>query len=207
MIIYLVRHGKDDDNYRGGWSNRGLIQEGIDQSKKLAEYLYANKDNYSINTLISSDLTRTVETANEISSKLNMPVNLDKEWRETNNGLLSGMLNTEALEKYPNLFFNTLKMDEPYPDGESPIEFYYRIKNAYTKLCEDIITGKIGPNVMLVTHSGVINIVYHIINGLEWTNKSPKLCNISNTSIHTIEYTLQKWKIINSNNIDHLNNM
>lgn len=29
MIIYLVRHGKDDDNYRSGWSNLGLVEEGI----------------------------------------------------------------------------------------------------------------------------------------------------------------------------------
>lgn len=28
MIIYLVRHGKDDDNYRSGWSDLGLVEEG-----------------------------------------------------------------------------------------------------------------------------------------------------------------------------------
>lgn len=64
MIIYLVRHGKDYEEYRGRWSNLGLIEEGINQSKKLAEHLYNNKDKYNINTLISSDLKRTVETVN-----------------------------------------------------------------------------------------------------------------------------------------------
>ena len=206
VVIYLVRHGKDYEDYRGGWSNLGLIQDGINQSKKLAEHLYDNKDKYNINTLISSDLKRTVETVNEISLKFNMPVKFCKDWREINNGVLAGMLNTEALEKYPGLYFNTLQMDEQYPSGESPLEFYCRIKNAYKKLCDKIINGEIGPNVVLVTHSGVIEIIYYIINGLEWTNKSDKLSKTSNTGIHKIEYISGKWNIIDSNNVEHLNN-
>lgn len=206
MVIYLVRHGKDYEDYRGGWSNLGLIQEGINQSKKLAEHLYDNKDKYNINALISSDLKRTVETVNEICLKLNMPVKLCEEWREINNGVLAGMLNTEALEKYPGLYFNTLQMDEQYPSGESPIEFYCRIKDAYKKLCDKIINGEIGPNVVLVTHGGVIEIIYYIINGLEWTNKSDKLSKTSNTGIHKIKYISGKWNIIDSNNVEHLNN-
>lgn len=147
MIIYLVRHGKDYEDYRGGWSNLGLIEEGINQSKKLAEHLYNNKDKYNINTLISSDLRRTVETINEISIKLNIPIKLCEEWRE------------------------------------------------------------IAPNVMLVTHGGVIEVIYYIISGLNWTNKSAKLCESSNTGIHSIEYISGEWKIIDSNNLEHLNDL
>lgn len=204
MVIYVVRHGKDDDNYRGGWSDLGLVEEGVNQSRILAEYLYKNKENYNINTLISSDLRRAVETINEISLKLNIPAKFRSEWRENNNGILAGMLNTEALQKYPGLFFNTLQMDERYPGGESPIEFYNRIKNAYQTLCNEMNNGKIGPNVMLVTHGGVINIIYHIINGLKWSNKCATLCKLSNTGIHTIEYISGSWKITDTNNIEHL---
>lgn len=204
MIIYLVRHSKDDDNYRGGWSNLGLVEEGVNQSRILAEYLYKNKENYNIDTLISSDLRRAVETINEISLKLNIPVKFLSEWRENNNGILAGMLNREALQKYPGLFFNTLQMDERYPSGESPIEFYNRIKNAYQTLCDEMINGEIGPNVMLVTHGGVINIIYYIINGLKWSNKCATLCEMSSTGIHTVEYISGSWKITNSNNIEHL---
>lgn len=35
MIIYLVRHGIDEDKYRGGWSNLGIKEEGIEQSKRI----------------------------------------------------------------------------------------------------------------------------------------------------------------------------
>lgn len=147
-----------------------------------------------------------METVNEISSKLNMPVKFCEDWREINNGVLAGMLNTEAIEKYPGLYFNTLQMDEQYPSGESPLEFYSRIKNAYKKLCDKMVNGEIGPNVVLVTHGGVIEVIYYIINNLEWTNKSDKLSKTSNTGIHTIEYIAGNWNIIDSNNVEHLNN-
>jgi len=204
MIIYLIRHGKDNDNYRGGWSDLGLVEEGINQSKLLAEYLYKNKEKYKIDTLISSDLRRAVETTQEIEKKLNISAKFSSKWRENNNGILSGMLNSEALQKYPNLFFNTLRMDEQYPEGESPVEFYNRIKESYNKLCNRILNGEIGPNVMLVTHGGVINIIYHIVKGIKWTNKCSPLCKLTTTGIHAIEYTVDGWKITISNNIEHL---
>lgn len=35
LAIYLVRHGKDDEGYRGGWSQRGLNTQGYRQAEKL----------------------------------------------------------------------------------------------------------------------------------------------------------------------------
>lgn len=204
MIIYLIRHGRDDENYRGGWSNLGLVEEGENQSKLLARHLYENKEKYNIDTLISSDLRRAVETTKEIEEKLNVYAKLSSQWREINNGVLAGMLNTEALQKFPGLFFNTLGMDEQYPNGESPIEFYNRIKEAFRKLCNGIVNSEIGPNVMLVTHGGVISVIYHIINGVEWTNKSAPLCKSTTTGMHIIEYGTEGCKITKSNNIEHL---
>lgn len=43
LNIYFVRHGKDDGNYRGGWSDLPLVAEGKEQVKKLAEFLKKNK--------------------------------------------------------------------------------------------------------------------------------------------------------------------
>ena len=44
MNIYLVRHGDDDERYRGGWSQLPLIEEGIEKSKKLADFLVGPQD-------------------------------------------------------------------------------------------------------------------------------------------------------------------
>ena len=59
-------------------------------------------------------------------------------------------------------------------------------------------------NIMIVTHGGVIEVLYYILNGCEWTNKSPNLCKTSATGIHIIEHIDGNWKIVMSNNIEHL---
>ncbi len=182
MKIYFIRHGKDDKNYRGGWSDLGLLPEGIEQSCQLAHFLSKNKQMYPISKIISSDLNRAVQTAQLIQKELNVPLLLSSRWREMNNGDLAGMYNSVALQKYPNLFFNILRFDEPYPNGESPKDFFIRIKETYFDLLNDVSNN----NVAIVTHGGVINIIYHLVMGLEWSNKN-KSIPIKNASIHLLE--------------------
>jgi broad specificity phosphatase PhoE len=204
MEIVLVRHAKDEDGFRGGWSKRGLITEGFEQSRLLGEYLRNNKDLYNIKTIISSDLNRALQTANEVAKNLYLPITKSIEWRETNNGELAGMPNSEAERKYPGLYFSSLRMEERYPGGESPLENFNRIKNTFNNLCEDIVNQKIDSNVLVLTHGGVINIIYHILNNKEWTNKN-KSYPVTNTSLHRIIYKEGKWEIADSNLTAHLN--
>ena len=128
MRVFFIRHGKDDDRYRGGWSDLDLIPEGRQQAKLLADYLKENNHEYRIGKIISSDLPRTMSTAQFISDELDLPVQEEFQLREMNNGDLAGMPNDEALEQYLGLFFGSLKMNEPYPNGESPENFFMRIK-------------------------------------------------------------------------------
>lgn len=60
MKIIFVRHGKDDDNYRGGWSKMDLIPEGIKQAEQLANHIKENNREYQIKKIIASDLPRTM---------------------------------------------------------------------------------------------------------------------------------------------------
>lgn len=199
MKIIFIRHGKDDDRYRGGWSNLDLIPEGVVQAKKLAKHLKENESNYNISHIIASDLPRTMTTANFISSELVLPIIKDPNIREINNGDLSGMLNDEALSRYPGLFFDTLKMDEPYPNGESPNDFYFRIKNWFDNFIFNY--KNMDSNVLVVTHGGVINIIYHIVKNIEWSNKS-KPFKVSNCSIHILDTNSMEFKI--ENKIDYI---
>lgn len=48
MRIFLVRHGKDDENYRGGWSDLPLVDEGKDQARKLSKFLEEKKKNLEL---------------------------------------------------------------------------------------------------------------------------------------------------------------
>ncbi len=194
MKIIFVRHGKDDDRFRGGWSNIDLIPKGAEEAKLLAEHLKENKDFYNISYIVSSDLLRTMTTADFISAELNLPVLKDSRIREINNGDLSGMLNDEALIRYPGLFFNTLEMNEPYPNGESPNDFYLRIKMWFESFVARY--KNINGNVMVVTHSGVINIIYHIVKNIKWSNKSP-FFKISNCGIHILNTASMEFEVEN----------
>lgn len=194
MKFIFIRHAKDDEKYRGGWSNRDITEEGKEQVHKLAKYLEKEKVNLNIKKFITSDLKRAITTTTIANEFLNLPIEFDSKLREINNGDLSGMLNEEALIKYPNLFFNALEMNEKYPNGESPIEFYNRIRDWFYKAI-DLYKEEDG-NIVFVTHSGVINIIYYIIKNKEWSNKE-KSYKISNCSLHILDISKKDFELEN----------
>ncbi|GIP06248.1 MULTISPECIES: histidine phosphatase family protein [Paenibacillus] len=203
MAIYFVRHGQDEEGYRGGWSQRGLTDEGIRQAEKLGQYLNEHKHEFNIRRIICSDLQRACQTAAIIADKLSLPLIGSEEWRETNNGLLAGMPHALAEEKFPGLYFSSLRMDEKYPGGESPLENFQRIKDTFTKLCQDQESADHHENVLVVTHGGVINIIYHLIKDTAWTNKNP-FFPAANTGLHRIEYRDGRWELTIENATPHL---
>ena len=159
--ITLIRHGQDERNKLGGWSDNKLTDEGIKEVVILSKELSEKYD-----LIISSDLPRAFETAKIISEYLGLELILDPELRETNNGLLKNLTLEEFNIKYPGLYFSTLKMDQRYPNGESPNDFYVRIKEAFIK----IINEYQNKNVLIVTHGGVITVINCLINGWEYSN-------------------------------------
>ena len=199
--ILLIRHGQDEKGYRGGWSQRGLTEEGFAQVRLLATHLVQNW--LPIDLIISSDLSRAVQTTTEISRVLQLLVLYDQHWREMNNGKLAGMPEPEALARYPGLFASSLEMDQPYPGGESPRQFFERIKQAFDRLTTEMVAGTLPDNIMVITHGGVINIIYYLLEKLAWTNKQPSFPT-SPTSLHEVVYTVGEWHIKTRNNVDHL---
>ena len=171
MKLILVRHGQDDPACRGGWSDHDLTPEGAQQAKALAARLKACREAYSLAAVITSDLPRAVTTAEILADALSLPVVKEPRLREINNGELAGMANETALKRYPGLFFSTLQMDEAYPKGESPRAFHDRIKNWFEELaaCRRDEPGTL----VIVTHGGVISILYHLIKGIPWSNSAP----------------------------------
>ena len=201
MNIFLVRHGDDDERYRGGWSSLPLTQLGIEKAKKLADFLSNEQEDIKIDRIISSDLKRAKMTADIINEKLNVKIKYYERLRENNNGVLAGMLNEEAIKKFPNMYFSRLEYDERFPEGESPKEFYERIKEAFFSILNE---NNDVENLMLVTHAGVINIIYHIISNIEWSNKQKKL-KIPKTSITKIVINNQDKQVCYVGITPHLN--
>ncbi len=194
MKLILIRHGKDADGYRGGWSLCDLTEEGKGQAMRLAEHLATNKSGLHIDKILSSDLPRALSTARILADRLSVPLETDTRLREMNQGALSGMANKEAEARYPHLYFNTLDMDDRYPNGESPREFYERIRLWFEGFLAEF--DKKGGTLAIVTHGGVINILYHIVMGKEWSNKAkPFPCE--HGSLHILETAHLQFEVEN----------
>lgn len=188
MICCLVRHGKDDDTVRGGWSQQPLTDEGEVQAAELADFV--QKSGLGIQKLYSSDLLRAMQTAQIVADSLRLPIAPKPEFREVNNGDLAGMKNELAAEQYPGLYWNTLAWEQQYPGGESPKEFYERIRCAWDVLQKDILERN--ENVMLVTHGGVMHVILSIVKGEIYSNQaSPR--KIRNAELIALKYQSGKW--------------
>ena len=167
MTIYLIRHGKDDDTVRGGWSDHGLSTVGVKQVYALAKNMAAA--NMAFDRIYSSDLQRAVETAEILSNYLKCPIEYDIGLRESDNGDLAGMKNDAASEKFPGLYWSALAYDQCYPNGESPEMFYHRVKAAWLELKDKL--KRASKDTLVVTHGGVIEVILCIENGIAYSNK------------------------------------
>lgn len=167
-MIYLVRHGKDDDTVRGGWSSHGLSPIGVQQVHALAEEIASRK--IDIDCIYSSDIRRAAETAEILSACLGYPIEYIPELREADNGDLAGMKNDLADARYPGLYWSTLDYDERYPNGESPEMFYHRIEAAWLDLNRKL--KQTAKNALLVTHGGVIEAILCIEHGIAFSNQT-----------------------------------
>ena len=168
MVCYLVRHGQDDETIRGGWSDHPLTDTGIRQAEELAQKLTSITENAKIHCIYSSDLRRAMQTSQILAEKLCLPVVPLAQFREVNNGDLAGMQNDTALIQYPGLFWNQLRWDQPYPNGESPRQFYERIQAAWVAFSEQLLLEN--KNGILVTHGGVISVIRAILENRAYSN-------------------------------------
>ena len=190
MICCIVRHGKDDDTVRGGWSQQPLTDEGEVQAAELA--VFVQKSGLGIQQVYSSDLLRAMQTAQIVADSLRLPIVPKPEFREVNNGNLAGIKNELAAEQYPGLYWNTLAWEQQYPGGESPKEFYERIRCAWDVLQKDILERN--ENVMLVTHGGVMHVILSIVKGEIYSNQaSPR--KIRNAELIALKYQSGKWTV------------
>ena len=162
-MIYLMRHGADPTNRYGGWSTYGLTEKGREQVHAAKERLR----NKGITQIYSSDLVRAKETAEIVADELSLKITYLPQFRESNNGLLAGMLKSEAVNKYPGVYWNALGWTEAWPAGESPEQFFHRIQRAWYGFKKQVGNN----NVLLVSHGGVMNIILCLENGIPYTNK------------------------------------
>lgn len=184
-MIYFLRHGLDDERFIGGHSDVSLISEGVKQVEEAAKFIVDN--NLVINKIFTSDIKRAIQTTSIVNSYLGLEVSVEKYLRELDKGDLSGK-SLLYVKKYYSEFLGLKDVNKRYPNGESMITFYNRIKNDLDSILKE-------DNSLIVTHRGVINMIYFILNNLEVSLDKNKF-GVVHASVHEYDPKLKLIKRI-----------
>ncbi len=99
--LILVRHGQSEANGSGrfAWqSDIPLSDLGKKQAELLKEYLL---EQYRIDAIYSSDLSRAYDTVLPFSNAVGLPIRTDRALREMDGGLWDGATFEEISRRYP----------------------------------------------------------------------------------------------------------
>ena len=180
--IVLWRHGQTDWNLVNrfqGHSDIPLNQTGIEQARRAAPLLFGLRPS----KIISSDLIRAKQTAEELANLSKLPIHIDPGLRETNGGKWEGRTGAENRADDYEKFVNWLDgNDEPAGDfGERRSEIALRavtaIENALDQKTETLV---------VVTHGGTARIIIGKMLGLPMT-KWASIGGLSNASWSILE--------------------
>ena len=143
--VLLLRHGVTDANQSGivqGHAPVPLNAQGVAQSKRLAERIARYEPR--VQKLISSDLVRAMQTAEQIHLATGLPIEPDAGWRERGMGALEG--------RHADIWSAVQARDDMQPEGaESAHAHRRRVREAVFRLpiqCAGINC------VAVVTHGG-----------------------------------------------------
>lgn len=175
-MIYLIRHGLDNEEFIGGWSDIDLVAEGVKQIKLASDFIVDKR--LVINSIQSSDIKRAISTSTILNDRLGVDVVFTKDLRELDKGIYTGVLKkTLSNEEINNI--NDYTINDKYPNGESMIDLYERMMIYLYRL-------RRYDNTLLVTHRGVINMFYYLLNDIQLDMDKEKF-SVTHGSIHEMD--------------------
>ncbi len=168
MIIYLARHGQDEDNASGTLNGRRdttLTDRGTEQARILAETIREN--NVHVEAVYCSPLQRTKQTASIVCEILGLtePEEL-KLLIERDFGIMTGLPTSEIVSRCapdiiigdPIVYFLSPAGAETFPDlierGKKVITWVREHSNA--------------ESVLLVTHGDIGKMIYAAYYDFDW---------------------------------------
>lgn len=160
--IITIRHTESEhhtNGHTGGVSFWNLTELGKQQAYKIGQWLLANEklEGYK---MYSSDLPRTVQTAQEICKSINLVPELKESLREIDLGEGNGV----SCEWYDANISPKPEVYDPnhrsFPHAENDIELWERMKGVYESLMniED-------ENFVIVSHGGALLFLHLVIMG------------------------------------------
>lgn len=195
----IIRHGETDWNVAGrlqGWRDSPLSAAGRAQAGAVAERLAGE----AIDALVASDLGRTQATAAPIAAGLGLAIESDPRLRERCYGVLEGLTWAEIEQHHAEAYQRLVARDQDYgvEEGESGIQFRNRIFDAFERLAA--LHGE--ARVAVVTHGGVLGIVYRRAHGIAL--EMPRTFAVPNAALNRVRIEGRRWTIEDWADVAHL---
>ena len=165
--LIIFRHGQSIWNLENrftGWTDVGLTEKGIEESKEAGEKLKG----FHLHKGYASALKRTQESlliALKVCGQENIPVVFNKALNERNYGDLQGLNKTETSAKYGSELVNKWRRgyDVAPPNGESLKDTVNRVIPYFEEVIKPELVGN--TNIVTATHGNAMRaIIMHLEN-------------------------------------------
>lgn len=200
--VLLARHGETVFNVEGRWqgqSDSPLTERGIAQSRELGRALIDEP----IAAVYSSDLGRSMQTADEVATRLSLAVQPDMRLREIATGGFTGKTREEIDADYPGVrhIWATAPSSMRLPEGgETLQEAQARALDFFTQRMPD----HVGETIVVITHGAVGQAI--VVNGMGGSVEDLWLRErVDNCQITRLEWTPDGGlKLIEMADVRHL---
>lgn len=202
--ILLVRHGESESNILGtftGQLDAPLSALGHAQAECTAKFLL---ENYRVDAVYSSDLSRAYHTGLHTAEKLGLQVQTDKRLREIHGGQWHDILFSELSSTHPKEYALWQQdVGNSYcPGGESVAELADRVWESLMEICRD----NPEKTVLIATHATPIRTIQWKATGqpLSFMKQIPW---VSNASVSEFFYENGKLTPVKLSQDGHLAHM
>lgn len=189
--IIFLRHGETD------WNAQQRIQGQTDvelneQGRAQARALVAATAHLDIHALYSSDLLRARDSATYLADARGLQVVALPQLRERHLGIFQGWTGVEVQARWPQEYVRYRERDpeQNLDNGESLMQLQRRV----VTICEELISRHRGEQLALVTHAGVIDIVYR--HALGRPLNTAREVEIGNASLHRFACDANGWHLL-----------
>jgi len=160
--IIAVRHAESVANTQGIYQGRSYDTDLSPLGKKQAQALAKRLKKLGIRKIITSPLRRTYQTAFEVSSLCDCPIEVSELIVETHHGIWEGKNKDWIKKNYPKIYKTWLTKPGSviFPEGEAFTETLKRVQTFLEK-------EKLSNDTLVVTHDNIVRIMITLANG--WT--------------------------------------
>jgi broad specificity phosphatase PhoE len=155
MRLYFVRHGESEANVLHQISNRGLKHELTNTGRQQAAALAEKLSPIPVTQIYASPVLRAVQTAEILSTTLNVPFEITDALREYDCGILEGQSDPDSWAAHKRNFEDWLlrkQWDHHIEGGESFLDIQARFVPFIQSLIQKYASSE--AHVVLVGHGG-----------------------------------------------------